>query len=319
MNEGIGKILKKTREEKHLTREDVCEGIITPDTLRAVEAEEREESYWVLRALLGRLHVLDSAVIFHLDHKENQMVNMEIELYRDLLLWRYDEAESKLMDFYQLCNKKDFLQLQIYYRLHAMLRKRQNKITEEDQNEIQGFVEQAIPCFEERLKQRRLFSPDELALLIEYYECTVSDTAGRMKKLYLILTYVESEYANIERAYSFYAVLKYCFAKCQYEMREYEGCIRQCKDGLKVSEYFRVCYLNAELYELMADAQGEIEKEASKLQQANENSIKAIVRNYMLADTVYDTFYHGYHHEHSENINRKIELWKTMISHKIYE
>ena len=104
MNERIGIIIKKTREEKHLTREVVCEGITTVDALKAIETEQCDENYWLIRELLGRLHIQNSAVIFYLDHQDNEMVNLETTIRRDIALHRYQEAEQKLDTFYELSN-----------------------------------------------------------------------------------------------------------------------------------------------------------------------------------------------------------------------
>ena len=314
MNEGIGIIIKKAREEKHLTREGICEGITTVDVLKAIETEQSNENYWLIRELLGRLHIQNSAVIFYLDHKDNEMVNLETEIRRDIVLHRYQEAEQKLDTFYGLCNLKDNLQMLIYYGLYLQLRNQQDiKIL--DDKILQNFFENHVGYLEQHIALHKLLSLDELLLLMEYYENTIENTIEKMNKFYRMMDYYDSEYAKEKYAHPFYASLKLYYAKYQYEMQEYEGCIRQCEEGLKVSEYFRTCERNAELYELMADAKGRIECQKNDGTKQDRKAIEEKLQAYYCADALYDTFYYGYQDKEKELLQRKMEAWRIMILH----
>ena len=317
LEESLRRQLKITREKRHLTREEVSEGLISAGELRRLE-EGRVADVWLLRLLMGRLHILPSVNIFYLSERDNALANLESEIRCSLLLWNYEKAENQLKQFTELCDKWNRFQQMIFYRLDTALRVRliragRSSRKEKDVKRLRRFMEENMAGFEERLLQHRLFSPEELALLSVYYDFTIENTAEKLKKLYFLIHYFRDEFSQEEKQYLFYADLILACAQCQYAMGEFQNCIRQCEKGLELTEYFHTCEATGELCELIADAKGELF--AKEIVNAEERKPWAgdIFRCYMQADAVYDTFYFGYQDGYREKLREKAERWKTIM------
>lgn len=312
MSELIRQLIKTNREEQHLTRELLGETILSPDQLRLLEngdGKETHQNYWLLRILLGRLHLHNSSVIFYLPSKDNKLANLEMEIQRNLALWRYQKAEEQLEQFLSLIDKNNELSFLVYYQLYTELRIRQNKKTSKDTAALHQFMENKMPNFEKRLLKDRLFSSEELSLIIAYYEYTLENINTRMKKLFLVIHYFKTNYAGQEKAFPFYSSLMLAYARCQYKSEEYAGCMEHCLEGLRVTNYYRCCHVTAELYELLADSSGKLLE--PKLEHKSEltNEIQSILQNYSAAYSLYSTFYSEYQENHKKELQKKIEKW----------
>ena len=92
-----------------------------------------------------------------------------MEIQRNLALWRYQKSEELLEQFLSLIDKNNELSFLVYYQLYTELRIRQNKKTSKDTAALHQFMENKMPNFEKRLLKGRLFSSEEIYLIIEYY------------------------------------------------------------------------------------------------------------------------------------------------------
>ena len=309
----IGRLLKIAREERKLTREDVAEGVIALEELRLLENGENDWDFWEVIILLGRLHIPDSAASFYLCGEDNYLLNLETEIRLDLSLWRYEMAEAKLKEYYKKRDKKNRFQIMEYWRMWADLSVRIGGQMQSG-DMFRAFAEKEIPFLEERLHSGKLLSPNELAFITSYYRFTIGDITEQVKKLYKVVNYFHEEFATMEEQYPFYAMLMLVYAQCQYELGEYRGCVHQCREGLRVSVYSKFCKMGGELYELMADAKGKQMEEEIPEELEREGRIKEILRDYMLADTLYSVFYYNYKGNYQKKVMEKVERWKIMIS-----
>jgi len=313
MRSEIGRLLKGAREEKNLTRDEVCAGVMAAEELRLLEDGENDWDFWEVTILLRRLQVPDSAVSFYLYKEDNDLVNLEEEIRLDLNLWRYEAAEAKLKEYDQKSDKKNELQMMEYWQMCADLAVCLGRQLE-NEDVFKKFAAKKLPFLEERLHTRGLLSPDELAFITSYYQLTIKDTAERMKKLYPIVNYFQTEFATTKENYPFYAILMFAYAQCQYKLGEYKGCIRECEEGLRVTVSSRHCKTSGKLYELMADAKGKRMEEEGLEESEKERRVKEILQDYALADTLYSLYYHNYKGDYEKKLMKKIEKWKTTIS-----
>lgn len=228
-------------------------------------------------------------------------------------LWRYEAAETKLKKYDQKSDKKNELQMMEYWQMCADLAVRLGRQIE-NEDVFKKFAKGKLSFFEERLHTRGLLSPDELAFITSYYQLTIKDTAERMKKLYQIINYFQTEFATTKENYPFYAILMFAYAQCQYKLGEYKGCIRECEKGLRMIISSKHCKASGELYELMADAKGkQMEKEGLE-ESERRGKVREILRDYNLANTLYSIYYCNYKGNYEQKLEEKIKKWKTTIS-----
>lgn len=74
MKSQIGRLLKGAREEKNLTREEICAGVMAAEELRLLEDGENDWDFWEVTILLRRLQVPDSVISFYLYKEDNELV-----------------------------------------------------------------------------------------------------------------------------------------------------------------------------------------------------------------------------------------------------
>lgn len=252
MSEKIGIVLKKIRGEKNLTRQQICNGLISESEYQNIETGKSEGNVWIQKLLLGRLHIPESTVTFYLNLNDNEMVNLETEIYRRIMVWKYDEAEKKLHRFYNMTDKLNTAQMLIYYKLYLLVYGHRNRVSK---NEFEVIAERLGKLFSEikmRLHERECLSPDELSFITEYYACFFTDIRKKSESLYEIMDYYRNEYNGTENQNRFYAQLCFYYAQGQYELKEYHNCLNSCKEGLKVTALFGNCNTTAELLELVA-------------------------------------------------------------------
>ncbi|MDE7212585.1 MAG: hypothetical protein K2O03_14230, partial [Lachnospiraceae bacterium] len=242
--------------------------------------------------------------------------------------WRYEKAGEQLKCFYELCKKEKGFPMRVCYQLFAFLKIRQKQGTKEDRKLFQAFMEQEMPDFETRLLANKPYSLEELSLITVYYGLVEEDTAKRLKKLYCVAHCLREEFVQEEeRLRSFYAELMLACAQCQYELGDYVNCIAQCEEGIKVTSRFRICVAGGELYECMADAKGKLLEEEMRRNESKEQwfvmggeerkkRMEAVLKDYMIADALYDSFYFGYRDGYKDICNRKAERWKSMMQEK---
>lgn len=314
MNEKIGIILCRLREEKKITRKQICDGLISENEYRNIEIGKSEGEVWLQKLLIGRLHIPESAVTFYLSKKENEMVNLEMEIYRRVMIWRYQEAEEKLKLFYDMINKESRIQMLIYYKLYLLVYGQRRKLEEAEFEIMNKRLGNMVSEIEKKLYEREILSPDELSFISEYFANSIIDEYERSKRLYEVLDYYKYEYSGMECGNRFYAQLNYYYAQGQYNLREYQNCVESCKEGLKVTALFGNCNNTAELFELLADAEGRIlESETSLIVEKKVSQVKKVVENYTIAMNIYAIFDGEEADRKKKTVEDKVAKWKTML------
>lgn len=320
----IGILFKIVRETRGLLRSEVGRWISDEEEVRSLE-EGKEGDFWEIRQMAGRLHVPSAVLSAYLNPLDKILVDLELGIWHNLLFWQYEEAEKKLERFWELCNRKNAAMLLLYYRFYAQLLIRQNRREKEKIKELQDFVEKNMPDFEKCLQTRRALSPDELALIAAYDRLVEGEPQKRLKKLYSVVYYFREVYAKEEHWHPFYAGLMFACAQEQYALGDYMNCVEQCLEGIQVTEYFRSSIMGGELYELMADAEGEMlkrelaverEKDTPVMGKKRGQWIQAILHNYESADKLY-RYCWGYKDGHKKILERKVEQWKVMTEQNL--
>lgn len=312
MSETIGTLFVKIKEEKRLTKKQVCGGLVSEDDYQNIVTEKSEGNVWILRILIGRLHIQEAMVAFYLDKKENEMINLEIEIYRRIMVWNEKEAKEKLDQFYVRMDKNSSIQWVIYYRLFLLVYKENSILDKGQMDMFHNKLDEVISVLEDRISLREAAAPEELALLTEYYDKTITDITVKRAKLYDLLDYYKTEYRETELLNRFYAQLCFYYAKTQFALGRYHHCINSCRDGLKITEEFGCCNNTAELYELMAEAKSRIFKEVKKLgPKKNKEEYAEMVQWYQTASTLYTCFYGELADQKVCTIKERIQEWKT--------
>ncbi len=319
--EALGRLLKTAREERRLSRGDVGRWVSNEEKMRSLE-EGKEGDFWEIRQVVGRLHIPSNMVSAYLNPQDNALVNLELEIWYDLLFWRYGQAERKLQRFYGYCDRKNVAMMQSYYRLLALFLVRQSRWEDQRTKELQDFIEKHMPDIEKSLWAREVFSPDELSLIAAYDRLVERKAEECLKKLYSVVYYFRETFAREEHQHPFYAELMFACAQELYRLGDYVNCVQQCMEGIKVTKYFRKSVVGGELYELMADASGEMlkkeltEKKLYVPDKGVTEQIDAVLDDYLCADAQYSAFYFGYQDGHKEELERKMKGWRTMTGHK---
>lgn len=312
MSKKIKDVLYNTRKEKNLTRIQVCGNLLSENEYRNIETGKMDGSVWMLRQLLGRLKIPESSVVFYLGTKENDMINLEIEIYRRIMVWNYREAEEKLEKFFDWMDKENVIQVMIYYRLFFLIYRK--RIEKEKIDAVKEKIKNTIDYIENRLQKREVLSIDELAILTEYYATIFCNIKEQSIKLYEIIDYCKTEYLGVEGRNKFYAQLSFYYAQNQYLLEEYPNCMESCKEGLKVTSIFGNCNNTAELFELLADAKGKLLQKSNCFNETyNKSQIEEIIQNYRVAYDIYSLLYCDSAKEQKEKLMEKITIWKTMI------
>lgn len=319
--EPLGILLKTAREAMGVSREEAGRWILGEQKVCDLE-EGIGGDFWEIRQLAGRLHIPSNALVAYLDPSDHALADCEMEIWYDLLFWKYEQAEGQLQDFYEHCDRENVAMMQVYYKLLALFLVRRECWEDERVGGLRDFVEKNMPDFEGCLRARKIFSPDEIALIVSYDRLVERETAGRLEKLYDIVYYFREVFAQEEHQHPFYAELMFAYAQDLYAVGDYMNCVEQCLEGIKVTKHFRKSVVGGELYELMSDAKTEmlkrelVEKKLMLEDQGAAKQIIMILDGYQCADAQYRAFYSGYWDGHKKGLERKMEEWKTMIGQK---
>lgn len=193
--EPLGVLLKTAREVMGLSRGEAGRWILDEGKMRGLE-NGLGGDFWEIRQLAGRLHIPLNMLCAYLDSEDQRLVNLETEIWYDLLFWKYDRAEEKLQCFYKACDRKNIAMMQVYYKLLALFLVRQGRWEDEKVGELQDFMGKNMPDFEKYLQVRKVFSPDEIALIVSYDRLVEREIGKRLEKLYEIVYYFREVFAG---------------------------------------------------------------------------------------------------------------------------
>lgn len=228
----MGTVLKKCRETKGITQEELCYGICTPSALSKMEHGLREPSYVKFASLMERMgewpeaydvfigdkvyriNELQSKVRLRIYHEEYQEANILL-----------DELEKEIKNFPNETIYNQFLRMQrVICRTNGIIQKEQI-------GELIDLLKWTVPCFGSKSIEECFLSHQELTLInniaIGYGE------SGEVKKAVCLLRelqeHLENKYmGNRNRATMYSTVL--------FNLVKYLGLAGEYYEALEVAE-----------------------------------------------------------------------------------
>lgn len=161
----ISEVIRKTREGKHITRKQLCEGICDDRTLRRIEVGEQTPSRANAAALMKRLGK-DKEPYSLFVHCSDVEVYLEWETLENLITNNaYKEAEEYLAEFEGKLDLDDKVNQQFIKRLHALIDYRLGRIDSETRRiQLIEALRCTIPKYQDGSIPKGIFSRYEVRL-----------------------------------------------------------------------------------------------------------------------------------------------------------
>ena len=162
----ISEVIRRTREGKHITRGQFCEGICDDRTLRRIEVGKQMPSRSNTAAFMKRLGKnSDSYSLFV--HCSDVEVYLEWEVLENLITnTEYEKAELYLAEFEEKLDLEDKVNQQFVKRLHALIDYRLGRIDSKTRRiQLIEALRCTIPNYQEGIIPKGIFSRYEVRLL----------------------------------------------------------------------------------------------------------------------------------------------------------
>lgn len=118
---GIGKEIKRIREEEGVSQEKLTRGLCSRSTLSKLEWEERYVEQWIIEAILQRLGKSSDKFWTIINVKDYYMLEERNKIWEDILNKKYAEAERGLESYRKRVNMQEPLQHQFVLKCQGML------------------------------------------------------------------------------------------------------------------------------------------------------------------------------------------------------
>lgn len=193
----MGSILKKCRETKGITQEELCYGICTPSALSKIEHGLREPTYVKFASLMERMSEWPKAYDVFIGDKGYVIQELQGEI-RKLVFHGEFETANKVLDELEK-ELENFPNETIYHQflqLERAICKSKGRIQKEQIAELIKILKWTVPCFGDKPIYECFLSHQELTLInniaIGYGE------NGELEKAIQLLSelkeYLESHY-----------------------------------------------------------------------------------------------------------------------------
>lgn len=118
---GIGKEIKRIREEEGISQEKLARGLCSRSTLSKLEWEERYVEQWVIEAILQRLGKSSDKFWSIINVKDYYRLEERNRIWEDILHKKYTEAAQALENYCKRVNMQEPLQRQFVLKCQGML------------------------------------------------------------------------------------------------------------------------------------------------------------------------------------------------------
>lgn len=207
----MGTILKKCRETKGITQEELCYGICTPSALSKMEHGLREPSYVKFASLMERMGEWPEAYdvfigdkVYRIHELQNKIRTLLYHLELENAKKALDELEKELKNF------PDETIYHQFWRMGIIICRANGKFDKECINELIVVLKWTVPCFGRKPLKEFFLSHQEL-ILINNIAIGYGDSQEYEKTIQLLRElkeYLEiSSMGNLDKAMMYSTVL----------------------------------------------------------------------------------------------------------------
>lgn len=207
----MGTILKKCREMKGITQEELCYGICTASGLSKMEHGLREPSYVKFASLMERMGEWPEAYDIFIGDKVYRVNELQSRIRTSLYHQELQKAGDLLDELEQ--ELKNFPNETIYHQFLGMGRticKSKGVFNNQCVEELKGLLKWTVPCFENKSIKECFLSHQEL-MLVNNIAIGYGDLGQNEKALTLLRElkeYLENNYmGNRDKATMYSTVL----------------------------------------------------------------------------------------------------------------
>lgn len=183
----FGEFIAKLRREKHISLEQLCDGLCDVSMLSRFERGEREPEKLLQSRFLTRLGAVPENYENFLYYDDYRRWEKRQGILHHILEEKIAEARAMLEEYYEEYDMGEALELQFYLAMLAQIRRYEGCEKEELADLFQRALRLTVPNLEQLGFMDRALSLEEINLLLEQVYCS-EETLDRYED---ILNYIE--------------------------------------------------------------------------------------------------------------------------------
>ncbi len=172
----IDELIRKSRERKGLSQEELSEGICTPETLSRIETGKRNPTVKNFHALMKKLELGFGYYNLEIEAERFETLEMERELQKRIIFWDFKEAGRLLNIIEKEIDNRKLKNRQYLEYYHALIDWRLGKI---DDREVMSRLETTLGLTLEK-EEDGFQIPKQLTLIEIYILNSISNVWGKM-------------------------------------------------------------------------------------------------------------------------------------------